>query len=65
MNMRKGETIQDYEARAKAEAELPGQLASLTGRVMAMKASVRAMTTALKERNTPNHGGERSGSLSQ
>ena len=63
--MKKGETIEQYEARARAEAELPQRIAALVARVEHLCCNVRVSTETLRRRQEPNGGGERSGQIAQ
>ena len=63
--MRKNESISEYEARARAEAEQPAQVQRMRLKVAHMACEVRAMIAEQKAPTHQNAGGEASGKLEQ
>lgn len=61
--MRKGETLEQEQARKKAERELPGRIEWSAKRVSNLCDQVREMLNKLKRNHRSNDGGENSGKL--
>lgn len=61
--MRKNETLEQEQARKKAEHELPERIQQSVDRVYGLCEQVREMTNKLKRNHRSNDGGENSGKL--
>jgi len=61
--MRKGETLEQEQARKKAEREHPKRIKACTDKVGGLCDKVRQMTSTLQNNRSKNAGGEKSGTI--